>query len=223
MKLYGASVYGIKVSNETRLKWVGENHHNIISMDVDFIKKAKELPLFVAFCLEYRACMAVEEPINYESNLPILIDCTCNGIQHLAGMLLDSRIAGLVNLKNSAVIEDMYSKAARDMNKSLGKRFDGGDWSITRDMVKKIIMTVPYNATEFSAANYFIQAFVYNPETNTFSPPENKNVKLKYEVVYKLGREVYKRFFVLHPQLKFIVDYFKKMSDLMTGFNCGIV
>ena len=108
-------------------------------MDPDFIKGAGNVAPFAAFCIEYREAMALEDPKEYVSSLPIMIDCTCNGLQHLAGMMLDSQLAACVNLAPNVVMEDFYGQAARDINKDLDRLLKGDasvDWEITRDMVK---------------------------------------------------------------------------------------
>nr|BBH42977.1 RNA polymerase [Marophrys sp. SRT127] len=217
LKLYGARLYGIGVSNEQRLEWVDKHHSLIMQMDTAFLKRAKEFPLFIGFCLEYRACMRCEEPTLFESTLPILMDCTCNGLQHLSCFILDSKLSTLVNLHKSQHIEDLYQHVANALNKKLKL-----EWKIKREMVKLIVMTVPYNASEYTASEYFIQKFVYNPQENMYSPPDNLDVKLDYKTLYHLGKKVYRCFYKDNPKLAGVVSYFKDMSNLMSSFNCGV-
>lgn len=52
---------------------------------------------------------------NYLSKLPIYIDATCNGLQHLAAMINDINLAKYVNLlksNSSDILLDIYKEMA---------------------------------------------------------------------------------------------------------------
>ena len=217
LKLYGAGLYGIGVSNESKLSWVDKHHNDIIGMNPQFLVKAKNLPLFVAFCFEYKKCMSCEKPVDFISHLPILVDATCSGLQHLSSMIADINVGKSVNLVESHVIQDIYNNIAQVVNVNLQL-----DFQLDRNFVKKIIMCVPYNVGSFTAAQYFIEKFNYHPDLNMFSPPDKPDVLISYKDLYKLSNVVYKTFYKLHPKMSELVDYFKNIARLMSIFNCPI-
>lgn len=187
-----------------------------MAMDKVFLSKAKNVPLFAAFCIEYRNCHNTPNPAQYISSLPVVIDCTCNGLQHLSAMICDINIAKSVNLVDSPVIQDIYTDVCKEIMKNLNLPF-----KVTRQMVKKVVMTVPYNASLHSASEYFISSFVYNDD-GTYSPPDELDVKVTYKELHKACSAVYNNFFKVHPTLKVVVEYFKNIADLMSSCNCPI-
>lgn len=189
-----------------------------MNLDIDFIIKAKNVPLFVAFCIEYKNCILSENPNEFMSAMPIVVDCTCNGLQHLAAMISDVIIAKGVNLLSADTIQDIYSTVAQKVTKDCNLNF-----TVSRSMVKKIVMTVPYNCSMYSAAEYFISQFRYNPECNMYYPDDNPSVLITYKELYRLSSVVYKTFFKMHPSLKIVVEYFRDMADMMTACGCAIV
>lgn len=217
LKYYGANLYGIGTSNEHRLAWVDEHHQRIMLLDIELISKAKNIPLFAAFCIEYKNCFTSPSPLEFMSALPVMVDCTCNGLQHLAAMVSDVYIAKSVNLSPENTIQDIYQIIAQKITRESKLGF-----SVTRSMVKKVVMTVPYNATLYSAAEYFISTFNYKPETQTYYPENDESLSLTYKELYNLCSVVYKAFFKIHPQLKSVVEYFKEMAELMTACDCPI-
>lgn len=190
----------------------------------EFIRQAKNSTLFVAFCLEYARCMAMPDPANFRTSLPILVDATCNGLQHLAAMVRDFNVGRSVNLVDSDLIQDIYNTVASRVNSALTL-----DFSIDRSFVKKVVMCVPYNVSGYTAAQYFIENFEYNPATNKFKPPADNTKhclhiprEISYKELYKISQQVYNVFFTEHPKLKILVQYFRDMADLMTELGCPI-
>ena len=217
LKCYGASLYGVGTSNETRVLWVEDNQDSINSLNIEFIRKAKNIPLFVAFCMEYKKCVSFINPTEYLSSFPVIIDCTCNGMQHIAAMMQDVHIAHKVNLIYSDVIEDLYTEVAKKVSQKLNVTFE-----LTRKMVKKVVMTVPYNVTLYSATEYFVSNFVYDPETRTYTPESNPDCHLSFKELQTFSAAIYKEFFEIHPALQLVVKYFKAMADLLSEAECPI-
>jgi DNA-directed RNA polymerase len=62
--------------------------------------KAEKKLLFIAFCFQYnRFLESLDNDKEYfETNLPIQLDATCNGYQHLALLSLDHDLAKELNL-----------------------------------------------------------------------------------------------------------------------------
>lgn len=64
-------------------------------MNKDFMLKAENKFCFAAFCLVIRE---LNLNPNYEVKLPVFLDATCSGIQHLAALIKDCSLASEVNL-----------------------------------------------------------------------------------------------------------------------------
>ncbi|KAI9471778.1 hypothetical protein BDB00DRAFT_776701, partial [Zychaea mexicana] len=57
-------------------------------------RKADESMLFLAFCFELQGYN--KDPLSFISRLPIYLDATYNGVQHLAAMISDFDLASKV-------------------------------------------------------------------------------------------------------------------------------
>ncbi|KAK4661094.1 hypothetical protein QC763_0116090 (mitochondrion) [Podospora pseudopauciseta] len=68
------------------------------------IKQAKNKKFFLAFCIEYNRylkCLDNHDISWFETYLPIQMDATCNGFQHLSLLSLDSKLGQELNLNES--------------------------------------------------------------------------------------------------------------------------
>lgn len=91
LKAYGANCYGDSISKSSvmeKIKWVDNNITNIINYDNGtLLNKAKEKLLFLAFCIEFKRFYEFyinTSHMRFETYLPIQLDATCNGFQHMA-------------------------------------------------------------------------------------------------------------------------------------------
>ena len=89
------------------------------------------------------------------THLPIAVDATCSGLQVLAGLSHDGSTAALVNVAPGAKPSDAYKAVANLVNPKLPK-----EWGIVlqRSDVKRVVMTIPYNARTFSNRSYIRSA-----------------------------------------------------------------
>jgi DNA-dependent RNA polymerase len=91
-----------KESRAERRKWVEENRHVIQDIARDPVAtfdlwKGSDSPFcYVAACRELAAAWA--DPENFETHLPIGFDGSANGLQHLALLISDRKVAEVVNL-----------------------------------------------------------------------------------------------------------------------------
>ena len=105
MLLNGANCYGMdKLSIEEKLRFMEENKNMFLRIaknpyDNTEWMDAEEPFKFLSFCFEYNGYM--EDPENYVTNVPIYVDASCNGSQHLSAMSKDDIIGPLVNLTPS--------------------------------------------------------------------------------------------------------------------------
>lgn len=180
-KAYGAICYGNgleKKSLNKRVQWIDENIKDIINYkDGYLIQKAKNKCLFLAFCIEYTRFYKFlqSDSIEFETYLPIQLDATCNGFQHLALLSNETKIFKELNLTKSTRKEDpkdLYTYLINKLtlkfkeNSTLEnisedkiaryKRLNTVLWAVLWDRknIKKAIMTIPYNASLNSITQY---------------------------------------------------------------------
>jgi len=125
LAVHGANCYGGPVkrgSFEQRSKWVQENENRILAAARDpggseWWKQAGNKWQFLAFCFEWEEFRA--EGLGYVSCLPVVLDGTCNGLQHYSAMVRDFEGGKAVNLVPSALPRDIYQDVADEVNARL--------------------------------------------------------------------------------------------------------
>ena len=95
---YGASLYTSTNNSKTedeRVNWINMNKDKILSLDKNFILSSDSPISFTAFCLEM---IKLESDRGLKIQMPIFIDATCSGIQHISALIGDTELAKKVNL-----------------------------------------------------------------------------------------------------------------------------
>ena len=158
LAVYLAGCYGIgKVSFAESNQWTIDHHKEICDSASTPLEenglwiKAKKPWCFLAGCMEWRGyqhARAAGSP--WESHLPISMDGTCNGYQHLSAMGRDPIGAAFVNLAPAERPDDMYGRVATEVNRRIQQQPNNpwGTGVISRDMVKPATMTTPYGITQ---------------------------------------------------------------------------
>jgi DNA-directed RNA polymerase len=169
-----ANAYGVKGTWRERHQWVADKRHLIkaVARDPSLIwrqdidakgaPKAKEPFLFAAACAEYVA--ADTHGQEYETHLPVWLDASSNGLQHLALMRGDANLAAAVNLqtrwprdktsyrhfRETVPVLDVYGMVAAHVRSNLQVDPDAQCWLDydLRDLLKQPIMTLPYGVTK---------------------------------------------------------------------------
>jgi DNA-directed RNA polymerase, mitochondrial len=137
--------------------------------------------LFIAFCFEYTKYLeSLRNTEDYfETHLPIQLDATCNGYQHLSLLSLDHDLAKELNLTKSSWTDkpkDFYNYTAVKLINYFKDRLKDNhlteeqreayirfsNLTIARKIVKKVVMTIPYNATYFRIVEYLKENFTPN-------------------------------------------------------------
>ena len=155
-----ATTYGLdKASMSERLAWVRDNVTIISKVATDPIGNLPEWEVadepwqFLAACEEYYACVIA--CTRQHTSLPVATDATCSGLQILAGLARDASTAKLVNVLPSDKPQDAYKvvaeAAAPHVPATVKPHMD-------RKTVKRVVMTVPYNAKPFSNRGYIREA-----------------------------------------------------------------
>ena len=155
-----ATTYGLdKAPMSERLAWVRDNVTIISKVATDPIGNLPEWEVadepwqFLAACEEYHACVIA--CTRQHTSLPVATDATCSGLQILAGLARDASTAKLVNVLPSDKPQDAYKvvaeAAAPHVPATVRPHMD-------RKTVKRVVMTVPYNAKPFSNRGYIREA-----------------------------------------------------------------
>ncbi|WP_295447107.1 DNA-directed RNA polymerase [uncultured Thiodictyon sp.] len=181
LKIAGREV----VTLEERERWVVAHEAEILAsagspLTEPFWRQVSGKPMqFLAFCLAYRQW--TRDPAA-PVHLPVQIDGTCNGLQHIAALMGDAELARAVNVLPSAdgLPGDIYSELATAAGAALGCLHLGrGDavhrrgleladawlaasplrraW-VNRETAKKVVMTIPYGASRGAQAPHVLEA-----------------------------------------------------------------
>jgi len=155
-----ATTYGLdKATMAERLSWTNDNIPLITRVATDPIgnigdwEAAEEPWQFLSSCEEYYA--VVTKQTRNTTGLCVATDATCSGLQILAGLAMDRKTAQLVNVLPSERPQDAY-KVVADVAKPdcpihIQQVMD-------RKVVKRTVMTIPYNAKPFSNRAYIRDA-----------------------------------------------------------------
>ena len=154
-----ATTYGLdKAPLQDRIDWTRNNHDliDLIASDpegtVDEWSQAEEPWCFLAAALEYSQC--VIHKTKKTSGLPVSVDATCSGLQHLSALALDKTAAEMVNVVPTEKPSDGYAIVAEKAKEILPKHLHP---LMNRKLTKRTVMTTPYGVTENSARDYIRQ------------------------------------------------------------------
>jgi len=155
-----ATTYGLdKATMAERLAWTQDNLTIISRIALDPIGSLPEWEVadepwqFLAACEEYFHC--VISCTRSFTNLPVATDATCSGLQILAGLARDASTAKLVNVLPSDEPQDAYKVVATQATPHVP---DSIKPYMDRKTVKRVVMTVPYNAKPYSNRGYIREA-----------------------------------------------------------------
>jgi DNA-directed RNA polymerase len=148
-----------KATMKERRRWPGDNLTFIKRVVLDPIGTVNEWGeldepwQFLAACEEYYRCVVTKE--RKTTGLFVATDATCSGLQILAGLARDKSTAQLVNVLPSPKPQDAYKVVAEQAKPqspaSIRPYMD-------RKTVKRVVMTVPYNAKPYSNRGYIRDA-----------------------------------------------------------------
>ena len=109
-------------------------------------------------CMELEKALQLDDPTEFESNLHIHQDGSCNGLQHYAALGGDVLGAQAVNLSPSDRPGDVYSGVANTVQKRVDIDAENGNQialkvkhRINRKLVKQTVMTNTYGVTWIGA------------------------------------------------------------------------
>jgi DNA-directed RNA polymerase len=157
-----ANCYGMdKASRADQMEWYNENLDAIYSVASDpfgagldfwLLADAKHRWQFLAAAIE--VCAAAAHPVDpsfFLSHLPVHVDGSCNGLQHLSAMGRDPVGAHATNLTADPARQDIYQIVADKVNASLDAHVGWGD-----ELPERGVMTMPYGLTPIGMRDQLI-------------------------------------------------------------------
>lgn len=160
LKVHAANCFGIdKVDMQARVKWAEENADAIVQVAEDpysnrWWHEADKPCQFLAACFELGG--ATPESV---SRLPIWVDGSCNGIQHLSALSRDANSGSHVNLLQRDKPSDIYATVSHVLLSKLQGSSDALaslwlTYGINRSICKRPTMITPYNGTRMAMETY---------------------------------------------------------------------
>lgn len=180
----GANRFGFdKATLEERYEWTLERSDLICAIAADPLSNRQwteaDNPFqFLAWCYEFAQFTAMPE--SFLSYLALGQDGSCNGLQHFSAMLRDE-VGGLAtNLVPSSTQRDIYRMVAEETTRllehmphvtcSITERWQRH--KLSRDLVKRSVMTLPYGSTRFSCSDFIYIEYMAKHKAPEFDKSE---------------------------------------------------
>jgi DNA-directed RNA polymerase len=176
--------------------------------------------------------------------VPILFDASCSGIQHLSAMTRDIIIARKVNtlpneglddaleeeILDKALPQDYYNYAAINVQLELDKETNIlSNIKLTRNLIKRTVMTIPYNITLKGVEKQFKEHFILIKEGSKyfFKVPAiytktNENTFLLPTEFSKLIKIIYNNLIII-PSLTELSEYLNSLMNILLKLNQPII
>lgn len=168
----GANRWGYdKASLQDRVKWCHEHHEMLMAFAADPVSNAEwreaDKPLqFLAWCLEYSKWKAFGSA--FRSRISVGMDGSCNGLQNFSAMLRDEVGGRATNLLPSPLPSDIYQMVAdRTTTLLLAQPPDEHGFrdlwlahGLTRTLVKRSVMTLPYGSKRTSCRDFIVKDYL---------------------------------------------------------------
>lgn len=162
LKVHTANLFGVdKVPFEDRVAWVDQNWNDLLASAMNptghlfWTEADKPLQAFAA-CVELLG-VSMEGP-EYVSRMPIALDGSCSGLQHLGAAFRCEITGKAVNLIDGPKPNDIYQDVADKVQAALeGETVEGNkviaqQWlafckgKVSRKITKRPVMTFPYGS-----------------------------------------------------------------------------
>jgi hypothetical protein len=239
LMLFTANCYGLsKESNNNKLKWFNDKHNVINKLDLDLMLSAVDKYDFINCCLIWHNLNKDSSNID---NILVRFDATCSGIQHISALLEDMKLGIEVNLgpsDDNSKPNDIYTKLIPLVKESLHNMIledvnllkDHSillKFPITRNIIKRPIMTIPYAASIMGIADQIRSLGLYVKDVNgnisfEFYDQDNNIYSLTNKDIYLLSHVIYKTINQEFPVLKILFKYYREMTSLLFKLNIPI-
>lgn len=170
----GANRFGFdKAPLDARVAWVEDRRELLCAVADDPSSNRAwceaDAPFqFLAWCFEYASF--VRSPETFVSHLPLGQDGSCNGLQHFSAILRDRVGGSATNLIPAAAQQDIYRLVAERTAALVAEEPDDAEsgalayrWkrhTLTRGLVKRSVMTLPYGSTRYSCADFITSEYL---------------------------------------------------------------
>ena len=250
LKSYGANCFGNKLDKKSwneRVKWVDDNIDDIMNFyNGKLIKQAENKLMFIAFCFEYNRLLDSFDNVNttyFDTYLPIRLDATCNGYQHIALLSLDTNLGRELNLTKSSKndtpkdyysfiginLVSLYIKKLKlpklsELDRECYTRLSKLD--VIRNLLKGPVMIKPYNATPFKIVDKIKEGFIpIEGQINTsywetwYVYKNDNNIKLK-ERDFVLIRDGIEEILSNNVfKIKKLMTYLERVAKILTELS----
>jgi DNA-directed RNA polymerase len=202
-----ANSFGIdKVSMEDRVKWVLEREDEWRAIDEDPYENDQwtsadggDAP-WQALAAIFEWAGYLRDPEGFLSHLPVRVDGSCNGIQHLSAMVRDEQGGRAVNLVPSDKPADVYSEVSARLTRALEQGMEDGEpeafiWlalfegQAPRSVSKRPVMILPYGGTLHAYFQYTLE-WLDKHDPQHIAIAENETFKMVGYLVRKLWKIV---------------------------------
>ena len=171
LKVHVATCYGFdKKLPDCRAVWVDEHMEQIKDavarhIDSDFFREADSPWCFFVAAREMLRAIESGDPESFETGVPVAMDATCSGMQHLSAVLRDPVGGMFTNLlfNHGTEKEDIYAGVAAIAISRLQADRDNPEqatyWlthGVPRSMAKRPVMTYVYGGTLMSCGDYVL-------------------------------------------------------------------
>lgn len=216
-----------KQSYEERIEWVQENRDMWLSIDADpladrrWIGKKDDDDHWQRLAAVFEWVRWLKEGIGMVSSLPIRVDGTCNGIQHLSAMVRDEVGGASVNLLPSNRPRDIYQEVADRVTAKLHEKlpdpladiwlriFDG---KTPRSVTKRPTMILPYGGTTHAYHTYTREWLDENDPDGVMIPDREQRTKAINFLVQIMWEAVGKTVLKAREVMKWLQDCAKEAA-----------
>lgn len=254
-KGFGANMFGDNLDKKSlnhRVNWVEENSERILSFENnDIVNKAENKTCFVSFCFEYRRF--VEYMSNHESNvfysyLPIQLDATCNGYQHLSLLTREKNFFNVLNLASSTHDDDpddfytyilnltiAFMKHEKNTLSTIENKSNTQLKQLQsyikllkvvfdRSMVKKTIMTKSYNASIPTQVSQLIMNLdvKFEGKTEYYIYKDNQDVRFIRDDIVVFVMAIKLVIDKESPRITELSKYIDAIVSICTGLNIPV-
>ncbi len=195
-----------RLSRADRISWVQRNTLELAAcasepLDSRLWMQAEKPWQFLAFCIEWARFVESGMSQDFVSSLPIGIDGSNNGLQHLAAMLRDERSGHAVNLIPTDTPQDIYTSVLDKVLDLLEARAVTNDvaaaWLgtgvVNRKLVKRPAMTFSYGSKRYGFSEQIVEHVKSLPKEEqarvrtAFTSAETGKLELKTASNYLAG------------------------------------